>query len=108
MLVAANGIFNNPVDSSQTVGPCTARVVKYIAKRAAKNINSEASQTIVPTATRLGRLVFTDPVAIALIGEIIPEIDRNASFRPPGVALLFGETDHPIATLALKAGGITE
>jgi len=53
-------------------------------------------------------LVFSDPVAIALIGEIIPEIDRNASFRPPGVALLFGETDHPIATLALKAGGITE
>jgi hypothetical protein len=52
-------------------------------------------------------LVFTDPVAIALIGEIIPEIDRNASFRPWGVALLFGETDHPKATLVLKAGGIT-
>jgi hypothetical protein len=82
--------------------------VKYIAKRAAKNINSEASQTIVPTATRLGRLVFTDPVAIALIGEIIPEIDRNASFSPWGVALLFGETDHPDEILAVKAGGITE
>jgi hypothetical protein len=81
--------------------------VKYIAKRAAKNINSEESQTIVPTATRLGRLVFNDPVAIALIGEIIPEIDRNASFRPLGVALLFGETDHPDETFALKAGGIT-
>jgi hypothetical protein len=52
-------------------------------------------------------LVFTDPVAIALIGEIIPEIDRNASFRPWGVALLFGETDHPKAALVLKAGGIT-
>jgi hypothetical protein len=82
--------------------------VKYIAKRAAKNINSEASQTIVPTATRLGRLVFTDPVTIALIGEIIPEIDRNASFSPWGVALLFGETDHPDEILAVKAGGITE
>ena len=107
MLVAANGIFNNPVESSHTLGPCTARVVTYIAKRAAKNLNSEASQTIVPPATRLGRLVFTDPVAIALIGEIIPEIDRNASFRPWGVALLFGETDHPKAALVLKAGGIT-
>jgi len=29
--------------------------VKYIAKRAAKNINSLASQTIVPTATIFGR-----------------------------------------------------
>jgi hypothetical protein len=81
--------------------------VKYIAKRAAKNINSEESQMIVPTATRLGRLVFTAGVAIALIGQIIPEIDRNASFRPLGVALLFGETDHPEAILVLKAGGIT-
>jgi len=42
------------------------------------------------------------------MGDIIPEIYRNASFRPLGVALLFGETDHPSATLALKAGGITE
>jgi len=97
-----------PVDSSQTFGPCTARVVKYIANKAAKNINSEESQTIVPTATRLGRLVFTAGVAIALIGEIIPEIDRNASFRRSGVALLFGETDHPTATWHLKAGGSSE
>jgi hypothetical protein len=81
--------------------------VKYIANKAAKNINSEESQTIVPTATRLGRLGFTDGVAIALMGEIIPEIDRNASFRPPVVSLLFGETDHPEATIVLKAGGIT-
>jgi hypothetical protein len=55
--------------------------VKYIANKAAKNINSEESQTIVPTATRLGRLGFMAGVAIALMGEIIPEIDRNASFR---------------------------
>jgi hypothetical protein len=33
--------------------------VKYIAKSAAKNINSEESQTMVPTATRLGRLFLT-------------------------------------------------
>jgi hypothetical protein len=81
--------------------------VKYMAKRAAKNINSDESQMIVPTATKLGRLVFAAGVAIALMGEIIPEIDRNASFRPLVVALLFGETDHPSATLALNAGGIT-
>ncbi len=35
--------------------------MKYIAKRAAKNINSELSQTIVPTLTMFGRL--TDPCA---------------------------------------------
>ena len=41
------------------------------------------------------------------MGQIIPEIDGNASFRYGGAALLFGETDHPEATLVLKAGGIT-
>jgi len=30
--------------------------VKYIAKSAAKNINSLDSQTMVPTATRFGRV----------------------------------------------------
>src|SRR3954447_13937951 len=34
----------------------TARIVKYIAKRDAKNISSEESQTMTPTLTRLGRL----------------------------------------------------
>jgi hypothetical protein len=29
------------------------------------------------------------------MGQIIPEIDGNASFRYGGAALLFGETDHP-------------
>jgi len=81
--------------------------VKYIAKRAAKNINSEESQTIVPTATRLGRLGFRAGVTMALIGQIIPEIDRNASFRPYGVALLFGETDHPIPPHWIKAADLT-
>jgi hypothetical protein len=32
-------------------------MVKYMAKSAAKNINSLESQTIVPTATILGRLI---------------------------------------------------
>jgi hypothetical protein len=74
VLAAANGIFKIWVDSSHTAGPCTALVVKYIAKSAAKNINSDASQTIVPTATRFGRLTrFTVP-AYVVIWVIIPEI----------------------------------
>jgi hypothetical protein len=47
--------------------------VKYIAKSAAKNINSLESQTIVPTATMLG-LLSRVVVATALVMEvIIPE-----------------------------------
>ena len=57
VLSVANGTFNKPVDSSQIFGPWTERVVKYIAKRAAKNINSLDNQTIVPTATKFGRLL---------------------------------------------------
>jgi hypothetical protein len=52
------------VDSSQISGPCTARVVKYIAKSAAKNINSDESQTIVPTATRFGRFTLCELKAL--------------------------------------------
>jgi hypothetical protein len=33
-------------------------VVKYIAKSAAKNMSSLESQTIVPTATKLGRVIL--------------------------------------------------
>jgi hypothetical protein len=50
-----NGMARMSVFALQISGPCTERVVKYIAKSAAKNINSLESQTIVPTATRLGR-----------------------------------------------------
>ena len=35
---------------------CTARIVKYIANRPAKNISSLESQTMVPTLTMLGRV----------------------------------------------------
>src|SRR6266481_5520254 len=35
----------------------TERIVKYMANKAAKNISSDDSQMIVPTLTRLGRLV---------------------------------------------------
>jgi hypothetical protein len=48
--------------------------VKYIAKRAAKNINSLESQTIVPTATIFGRFSRVGGVATALdMRAIIPE-----------------------------------
>jgi len=49
------GIARRSVFAFQISGPCTDLVVKYIAKSAAKNINSLESQTIVPTATRFGR-----------------------------------------------------
>ena len=62
-------------ESSQTFGPCTARVVKYIAKRAAKNINSLDSQTMVPTATRFGRLVRPATGAWVVMRAIIPDFE---------------------------------
>jgi hypothetical protein len=74
VFIAENGIFSNSTDSAQISGPWTARVVKYIANRAAKNINSLESQTIVPTATILGRLSRVGGVATALdMRVIIPD-----------------------------------
>src|SRR4051794_26917857 len=35
---------------------CTARIVKYMANRPAKNISSLESQTMVPTLTMFGRV----------------------------------------------------
>jgi hypothetical protein len=58
VLIAAKGMFKSSVDSAQIAGPWTARIVKYIANKAAKNISSLASHTIVPTATALGRVIF--------------------------------------------------
>jgi hypothetical protein len=48
--------------------------VKYIAKRAAKNVNSLESQTIVPTATKFGRVGLCIPTAVLDMLRIIPEI----------------------------------
>jgi hypothetical protein len=42
------------VCSCQKAGPVAARIEKYIANRAAKNISSLESQMIVPTLTMLG------------------------------------------------------
>src|SRR5438105_4353335 len=56
VLVAENGRFSALADSFQYASPVTDRRVKYIAKRAAKNISSELSQMMVPTLVRFGRL----------------------------------------------------
>src|SRR5690242_20776826 len=54
VLVDANGTFSSAVDSAHSSG-LTARMVKYDANSAAKNISSLESQMIVPTLTMLGR-----------------------------------------------------
>jgi hypothetical protein len=78
---AANGILRSSVDSPQITGPCTARVVKYIAKSAAKNINSLESHTIVPTATTFGLVILCIEAGseaaletVLVMWVIIPEI----------------------------------
>jgi len=61
-------------------------VVKYIAKRAAKNINSLESQTIVPTATKFGRVGLCIPTVVLDMEVIIPEIApycaQKSQFEP--------------------------
>ncbi len=54
VLTVANGTFSSAVFSAHSSG-LTARIVKYDANRAAKNISSLESQMIVPTLTMLGR-----------------------------------------------------
>ena len=49
-------------------------MVKYIAKRAAKNMSSLESQTIVPTATIFGRVILWCSLTLAdVMDGIIPE-----------------------------------
>ena len=58
---------------------CTARTVKYIANRPAKNISSLDSQTIVPTLTMLGRVsecTLLDSIRRRRHGSIIPRARR--------------------------------
>ena len=54
MLTVENGTLSSAVSCAHSSGD-TARIVKYAANSAAKNISSEESQTIVPTLTMLGR-----------------------------------------------------
>ncbi|BFV59727.1 hypothetical protein KCMC57_up48310 [Kitasatospora sp. CMC57] len=74
--------------SVQNSAPLTERSVKYIANRAAKNISSELSQTMVPTLTRFGLL--TAPcacpvsVAVAVATTDIMSVPYSV-FTPGGV-----------------------
>src|SRR5690242_13168058 len=54
VLTAAYGTLWIAVSCFHRAG-CTERMVKYIAKRPAKNISSLDSHTIVPTETMFGR-----------------------------------------------------
>ena len=55
VLTVANGTLSFAVCSAHSSGE-TERIVKYIAKSAAKNISSLESHTMVPTETMLGRV----------------------------------------------------
>ena len=54
VLTVENGMFSSLGSVAQSSG-LTDRIVKYIANSAAKNISSEESHTIVPTAVVSGR-----------------------------------------------------
>jgi hypothetical protein len=56
VFIRANGTFSISVPAAQTSGALALRL-KYMAKRAAKNITSLPSQTIVPTEVALGRCI---------------------------------------------------
>src|SRR3954468_8478879 len=68
VFVAENGKFRLDAISFQWSGPVTDRRVKYIAKRAAKNISSELNQMMVPTLVRFGRL--TDGCACPVVSVV--------------------------------------
>ena len=59
VFTVANGMLRSSVSFSHSSG-FTAREVKYIAKSAAKNINSDANQITVPTDTMFGRFAGPD------------------------------------------------
>jgi hypothetical protein len=53
-----------------------------MAKSAAKNISSLESQTIVPTATKLGRVILWWELTLVLVmAAIIPEKSRTHLFK---------------------------
>ncbi|GAA3658779.1 hypothetical protein GCM10023079_54420 [Streptomyces chitinivorans] len=90
VFVAANGRFRMSARSVQYSAPVTDRRVKYIAKRAAKNISSELNQMMVPTLVRFGLL--TDgcacPVSTA-VAVATPTLCRSL-IRPSPRGVLFG------------------
>ncbi|GGQ60939.1 hypothetical protein GCM10010261_07780 [Streptomyces pilosus] len=97
VFAAENGKFRESAFSDQKSGPVTDRRVKYIAKRAAKNISSELSQMMVPTLVRFGRLtdgcacpvstvvaVATPTLCRSLIPPSLPGVPFGV-FPPPGL-----------------------
>src|SRR5690242_3051756 len=89
VLIAAKTSVRWLVASFQTCGPWTARTVKYMANSAAKNMSSDDSHTMVPTATLLGRsgaagapLGVTSAVAVATRG-ILPGEGAVSDPDPP-------------------------
>jgi hypothetical protein len=70
--------------------------VKYIAKSAAKNINSLDSHTIVPTATTFGLVILcieagseAELETVLVMQEIIPEIAAIHLFFWPYLPLIW-------------------
>ncbi|GGZ69853.1 hypothetical protein GCM10010389_04070 [Streptomyces echinoruber] len=93
VFVAENGKLRWLAISFQCSGPVTDRRVKYIAKRAAKNISSELSQMIVPTLVRFGRLTdgcacpVSTVVAVATTAIMSPAYPALTPGVPFGVSI---------------------
>ena len=79
MFSVENGMLSSSGSVSHRPG-LTERIVKYIANRAAKNISSEESQTMVPTAVMSGRLAGTCVRAVSTPAAVATE----ALLRSPG------------------------
>ena len=65
----ANGMFRSCVSCTHSSG-LTARRVKYMANRPAKNMSSLDSQTMVPTETMLGRFAGVWAYADGMEGAV--------------------------------------
>ncbi|GAA2078841.1 hypothetical protein GCM10009801_36030 [Streptomyces albiaxialis] len=83
VFVAEKGRFRTSACSFQYSAPVTDRRVKYIAKRAAKNISSELSQMMVPTLVRFGRL--TDGCACPVSTAVAVATTDIMSVAYPGL-----------------------
>jgi hypothetical protein len=84
------------------------RTVKYIAKSAAKNINSLESQTIVPTATRFGRLWGS--VSRSWLRDALVTAEIMAYLVPKFVIRPFGTRNHrlgPKCVASIRSVGAT-
>ncbi|GAA4922884.1 hypothetical protein GCM10023237_49860 [Streptomyces coeruleoprunus] len=110
VLVAENGKFRCPACCAQYSAPVTDRRVKYIAKRAAKNISSELSQMMVPTLVRFGRLTdgcacpVSTVVAVAttdIMSVAYPALTPGGAVRSvPGLRRAVTRPERPIARVS--------